>query len=449
VLTDVTSTHPEEHGGRTPNPERVPACDPDLSGVDVCIVGINFAPETTGIAPYTTAMARALDAAGARVRVITGLPHYPQWKIVDDGYRFGMRWNEVHGGIPVTRVRHAVPVRPTLLGRARMELSFFVQATLILLADRSSVVVAVSPSLAGLAAAVLTRRGRPVGVVLQDLTGSGAAESGTTGSRAAAVIGAVEYALLRRVSLVGVVAPEFGSVAVSQGVAAAAVVHLPNFTHITPVTASRYQARARLGWDPERFTVVHTGNIGMKQGLESVVEAARLAAVAGSDVQFVLVGDGNQRRTLERAGDGLSTLRFVDPLDAEDYPYALAAADVLLLNERPGVRAMCLPSKLTSYVSSGRPVLAAVEPGGITHRTLDHDRAAHFVTPGSASALVEGVEAMRNGEDLCCDLAAGSRALHERYDAGAAMARYVRFSADLARMVRGREVRPRSLTDSE
>ena len=41
----------------------------------VCLVGINYAPETRGIAPYTTAMARAWADAGAVVDVVTGVPH--------------------------------------------------------------------------------------------------------------------------------------------------------------------------------------------------------------------------------------------------------------------------------------------------------------------------------------------------------------------------------------
>jgi 2-polyprenyl-6-methoxyphenol hydroxylase-like FAD-dependent oxidoreductase len=60
----------------------------------------------------------------------------------------------------------------------------------------------------------------------------------------------------------------------------------------------------------------------------------------------------------------------VNPFNGEGIAYAIEtgeiAADLLLLCERPGVLEMSLPSKLTSYVTSGRPLLAAVEPGGIT-----------------------------------------------------------------------------------
>ncbi len=60
--------------------------DRSLSELSVCVVGINYAPDTTGIAPYTTALASALHTAGAAVHVITGIPHYPQLVFADGGY---------------------------------------------------------------------------------------------------------------------------------------------------------------------------------------------------------------------------------------------------------------------------------------------------------------------------------------------------------------------------
>ncbi|WP_460868718.1 glycosyltransferase [Rhodococcus aerolatus] len=400
----------------SPPPSSAPG---PLVGVSVCVVGINYEPEQTGIAPYTTALAQALLAAGARVRVVTGVPHYPQWRITDAKYRRGLRWAEEIDGVTVTRVRHAVPRRSTLRARLGMELTFLVQAARVLVRDRSDVVVAVSPSLSGLAAAVLTRRGRRLAAVVQDLTGSGAAESGTTGSRVAAVIGAAEFALLRRVDAVGVVSEGFRSSAVGRGVPAETVVDVRNFTHIEPSAVGVSEARERLGWARDRVTVVHTGNMGRKQGLELAIEAAR-----GADFDLVLVGDGNERATLEQHAAGLPNVHFVDPLSREDYPLALAAADVLLLNERVGVKEMSLPSKITSYVCAGRPIVAAVEPGGATHRELTRYGAAHLVAPGSPTELSGGVarlgadqvlrrEVLRGAEGLAAD--AGHRAAAVRY----------------------------------
>ena len=47
----------------------------------VLIIGINYSPELTGIGPYTAGLAEHLASRGDDVTVITGLPHYPDWRI--------------------------------------------------------------------------------------------------------------------------------------------------------------------------------------------------------------------------------------------------------------------------------------------------------------------------------------------------------------------------------
>ncbi len=410
--------------------------DRELAGLGICLVGINFAPDSTGIAPYNTAMARAFERAGAAVSVVTGVPYYPEWRIKDSRYTTGSRWQEQFDGIPVTRVRHHVPSGSTLSGRGLMEASFLARAVSSVRTLRSDVVVAVTPSLAGLAAGVYGRRGRPLGVLVQDLTGNAAGESGTTGGRAARTIAGYEYSLLRKAQRVGVIAPQFATVLAQHGVHSEHLLSLPNFTHITPVQASTAQARARLGWPAEGYTVVHTGNMGMKQGLEHVVAAARLSERNGLGIRFVLVGDGNQRAGLESEAQGLSTLMFVDPLDSDDYPFALAAADALLLNERPGVREMSLPSKLTSYASANRPIIAAVEDGGITRSVIETDGAGLIVEPGRPERIVDAALKLRSEPARARAFADAALDMYsQRYGSSAALARYVAFARELGNLV--------------
>ncbi|CCQ13652.1 putative surface polysaccharide biosynthesis glycosyl transferase [Rhodococcus sp. AW25M09] len=117
-----------------------------LHGLSVCVVACHYAPETTGSAPYNTALVEALSSAGADVDLITGIPHYPQWVIQDSRYRRGIMWRETKGNVRIRRVRHAVPAAPNLIGRARMELSFATLAAPLVRASRADVVITVTPS---------------------------------------------------------------------------------------------------------------------------------------------------------------------------------------------------------------------------------------------------------------------------------------------------------------
>jgi colanic acid biosynthesis glycosyl transferase WcaI len=70
----------------------------------------------------------------------------------------------------------------------------------------------------------------------------------------------------------------------------------------------------------------------------------------------------------------------------------LQAADVLLVNEQPGVRGMALPSKLTSYFAAGRPVLAATGRESATAAELRRSNAGERVDAGDPAALLDAVE---------------------------------------------------------
>lgn len=390
-----------------------PDIDDDLTGLKICIIGMHYKPETTGNAPYTTAMAWALADAGAQVHVITGIPHYPQWRIDDPKYLSGSYWREQDGPITVSRCRHAVPKVPNFLGRLRMEAGFFRRVARVARADKSDILICVTPMLSGLAAGLLRRRGRPLGVLVQDLTGNAAGESGSTGGRAARLIAKIEYSLLGRCDLVGVITPRFRALLSAQHIPEDKIVDLPNFTHITPSTVSVEQARRALGWDLESTLVVHTGNIGRKQGLELVVQAAALAAEQDADVRFVVVGDGNQKQELQALAGSNSHITFIPPVDAQQYPLVLAAADFLLICEKPGVKEMSLPSKLTSYCAAGRPIIAAVEPGGITHELLEAAAVAKLSASGNAQALIDVVSDLHGDKISSVRLA---RAAHMHFE---------------------------------
>ena len=209
----------------------------------------------------------------------------------------------------------------------------------------------------------------------------GLCSRGRRGAVLRARIASLERWLLSRVDLVGVITPGFIPEVEAAGVPRDRIVELPNFSRVTPADIGRDEARRHLGWDPDRYLVVHTGNMGMKQGLDVVVETARLAESAMPDVDFVLVGDGNQRTALEQQTAGLANVRMLPPFNDDDFPYVLAAADQLLLCERDGVANMALPSKLTAYTAARRPIIAAVMAEGLSAQAIDDAGIGHVVRP--------------------------------------------------------------------
>lgn len=380
----------------------------DLSDLSVCVVACHYRPESTGSAPYNALLVDTLVDAGASVTAITGVPHYPHWRVDDPRYRHGVLWRELDGGARVIRVRHAVPATPNYLGRLRQESSFAMLAAPVVAACKADVIVAVTPLVGAMLAAQTGRRGRPVGVIVHDLSGNAAVQSGTAGGRAARLVAKAEFDLLARSDRVGVITQRLMPDIVNNGTPASRIDELPISTRIQAADLSPAQARAQLGWDESGYTVVHTGNMGMKQGLEHVVAAARIADGPDSDVRFVFVGDGNQRADLQSRAGALTNVRFTGLVSDDDYPVVLAAADVLLLHERPGVVQSSLPSKLTSYAVAGRPILAAVDENGITKALLDAYGAAVTTPSGDPESMLETLERLRSADDVSARVIRGA-----------------------------------------
>lgn len=352
--------------------------------LDITILGINYAPETTGIAPYTTDLAEALVKRGHRVHVVTGYPHYPAWEI--DGAYTGRSINEISNGVHIHRRRHFVPSPPNALGRIKMELSFGSRAVLSGW-HKPDVIICTSPALLS-TAMVLSRarmmRNRPaIGVWVHDLYGQGVAETGAMNGHGAQAASHLESSILKMADGLAVVHDRFVEHVVRKfQIPRERVTAVRNWTHVAPIdVADRSATRAQFGWSDDEVVVLHTGNMGVKQGLENVVDAARIADKQDLPIRFVLVGDGNQRPALESAAKGLQRIEFVRPLDDQAFRTAMAVADVLLVNEAPGIVGMAVPSKLTSYFSSGTPILAATDSGSTTADEV-RASAAGVVTPG-------------------------------------------------------------------
>jgi glycosyltransferase involved in cell wall biosynthesis len=412
-----------------------------LHGARVLVTTMYYRPETTGSAPYTADLAEHLAACGAQVRVVTMHPHYPQWR--RPAGVVNRQAAEVLAGVAVVRVRGYVPRHPTLLRRALYEAVYTAAAWPQVREFLPGVVVACTPSLfaGALGAHVARRQGVPCVTVVQDLITSAAAQSGMSGAGAArAALSAVERWLFRHSARVTVPSPAFAPV-VRDLAPDARVCVVPNWSRLAAdpgaipadadAAAARAELRRRLGWEG-RFVVAHTGNIGLKQGLEDLARALHHVAVAQPGVLVSFVGDGTRRAELEQATAGLASAEVRDPVPGEDYPLLLRAADALLVHERSTVRDMSLPSKLTSYFTAGRPVVAMVGSDSATAAEVLRSGGGVVVDRNDPTALATELSRLRTDPHERDRLgAAGVAYAHEALRPSAALGRLARLINDV------------------
>lgn len=393
----MEATHPESH--------------------KVLLVGINFPPEQTGIAPYSGSFSFAYSKLGNTVSVITAHPHYPEWKF-PVGYGQWIK-TEVLDGVRVRRLRHYVPYPPRGVKRMLSEITFGIRVAFTRWGKQDAIVL-VTPALFSSAIAMMKariiHRSVPVIVWVQDLYALGLSETGQGGALSRRVIRRVESWLLSHATRVVAIHERFAArIAVDFGVQKDNIVVIKNWTHLPEAEPlNRDLIREQLGWKNNETIVLHTGNMGVKQGLSNVVKAAKLAHSGNEKIRFILMGGGGELERLKAEGAGVSHLEFLDSVSSDDYASILASADCLLVNELEGVAEMAVPSKLTSYFTSGRPIIAATALDGITASELEASEAGLVVEAGNPDALL--MAALLLGKDKAGSARFGANGKRYRQD---------------------------------
>lgn len=393
-------------------------------------------PETTGNAPYATAVAEHLAGLGHRVSVVGGFPHYPEWRAPVEK-RAGA--TERRNGVEIRRRWHYVPQSQSALRRGAYELSLAATGwTALGPRSKADAVVAIVPTLAagamGLYASKLYRA--PLGVVFQDLMGLGAEQNGVKdGKRYAGMVSRFELQVARRAAGVAVISDGFREYLEAAAVEPGRVRVLRNWTHCGEPTETVQECRERLGWGTEEFICLHSGNMGQKQGLDNLLDAAAVMQERGlQGIRLVLAGDGNDRPRLQARARamGLRNVSFTGLQAEGQYEAMLASADVLIAHQRRELTNAALPSRLTSYFRAGRPVLAVASAASQTAKEIEGSRAGLVTAPGEPAAVADAIEALLKTPELRRECGANARAYSENeLGREAALDRYAQFVDDL------------------
>ncbi|RYF35160.1 MAG: colanic acid biosynthesis glycosyltransferase WcaI [Comamonadaceae bacterium] len=384
----------------------------------VLIYGINFAPELTGIGKYSAEMAEWLHAEGHDVRVVTAPPYYPQWS-VQAGYHAGRYQRESWHGIPVFRCPLWVPERPSGAKRMLHLVSFALSSLPALVAHwrwKPDVVWLTEPPLFCAPAALLFSRLRKAKswLHIQDYEVDAAFALGLLQSgRMQRMVLACERWLLRRFDRVSTISQRMLERAQSKGVDSVRLLSLPNWVDISAIQPLQQPSpyRAELGIPDDAIVALYSGNMGGKQGLEILADAAvRLKDLP--HIHFVLCGNGPARDDLMKRCAGLPRVRFIDLQPLERLGDLLGLADIHLLPQRADAADLVMPSKLTGMLSSGRPVIATAHADTELGKVVM--ACGSVVEPENAVALAHCIEWLASEPEVRRDMGLRARAYAEQ-----------------------------------
>jgi colanic acid biosynthesis glycosyl transferase WcaI len=335
-------------GGRNTLPTR-------LIEMRIQLWSYNYDPESSGIGPLSTVVARALAERGHTLEVVAAHPHYPE-------PRWGRRlrpYREQRDGIGVVRLP-IWPGRGSAARRIRQEASFTLPlAAAIPFLGRPDVLIAVSPSFPGLGPAMLFSRARRIPWVLwlQDILPDGAMATGVL--REGRLIDAArrfELAAYRSARRILVISDSFRDNLIAKGVPEQKLVRVYN-----PATRP-VRAQPRPEAEIDHRAVLNMGNIGHTQNLTAITRAFEESReLEEMGATLTMAGDGVAGDEVRRAirTDRVTVTGMVGAETLE--PLLLRAAVGLVSQSYEGVD-FNVPSKLSNFLGWGLPVVAAVRP---------------------------------------------------------------------------------------
>lgn len=155
-----------------------------------------------------------------------------------------------------------------------------------------------------------------------------------------------------------------------------------------------------------KCVALYAGNIGWKQGLEIVIQAAQLAE-ARPDIHFVICGQGAAYPSLLELSRGKTNIQLLPVQPLERFNELMNAADIHLLPQKGDAADLVMPSKLTGMLATGRPVVASANDNTQIAQTLAGR--GSVVRPGDSQAFFDAIVALADNPMRRTELGIASR----------------------------------------
>ena len=385
-------------------------------------------PGVEATAQLLTELCEAL-AEEYEVEVVTGVLH---------GHEDDPRELE-RNDVRIVRVSSTSYERSELVHRAANYFSYLGSAlSYVLKAPAPDLVICMTdPPIVGDLGVIVGRRfDAPVLVISQDVFPEIATELGRLGNPAVvAVLRGLVGAYLRRADRIVAIGETMRERLEAKGASPERVRVIPNWVDTTAITPQpRENQWAERHGLVSKFVVMHSGNVGHAQDLDSLVRTATFLRDL-DDLRIVIAGFGARHAEMVALARRLEVgdlVRFFDYQPRDRLPLSLSSADLHVVGLAKGLAGYVVPSRLYGILSAARPAVVAADEESETARIVAEVGCGLVIPPGRPELLARTIRAAREGAyDLAEMGERGRRYVEREADRSVAMARYRAVVADL------------------
>jgi glycosyltransferase involved in cell wall biosynthesis len=189
--------------------------------------------------------------------------------------------------------------------------------------------------------------------------------------------------------------------------------------------ASKNNAFAREHGLVDKFVVMHSGNVGMSQNVDVLLDVAEQLTDL-PDVVVAIVGEGARKAFLqeEAARRQLSNVRFFPYQPKARLGESFATADVFVVSLKRGLAGFIVPSKVYGVLVAGRPFIAAIEADSEAAQIAREHHCGLVVESGNRQEMTQAIRTLHDQPDYRARLGANARAAGLLYDRPRAVEAY-------------------------
>jgi colanic acid biosynthesis glycosyl transferase WcaI len=359
--------------------------------MNITIISNNYSPEDSGIGLYSSGMAEFLSKTHT-VKVISAMPYYPQWEIYSEYKDKPTLYRETINNVEVLRFKQYTPKKPTFLKRIFQMCHFFLGSIVnVFKIKKNDVVIVVMPFTISIVLGILLKffKGGKLLVHIQDFEFDASFETGLSKKKGllAKFIFHVERLLLNRADSVSTIS--FGMLKKLETKTSSSISYFPNwidYSKINPETAKPNKL-----FDPNKFNILYSGNIGAKQDWDFFIDFVN-ACLEINQVHVYLIGEGAKREEVVEKIKNFSNCTYIPPVRYEELNDLLCNADLHILFQKSTVVDTVMPSKILGMMASAKPsIVTGHEESEVKHNFEISNGGFYFYDENKLEQITEKV----------------------------------------------------------
>ena len=369
----------------------------------ITIISAYYYPEDTAIGLYSTQMANFLREKGYEINIITGFPHYPQWKIYKSYSKKKWFLKEKIEGINIFRYKPYIPNNPSFIKRLMLMTDFTIGALINIFKIKNvDFIICIVPftSTIVIAKTLSLFRRAPIWVHIQDFEFDAALETGLLQKNNKSVLHRVllslEKSLLKATHIQSSISKAMiKKLKLKTG---KTPFFLPNWIDEHLISPSKSKPHKYV--DSEYFNLLYSGNIGAKQNwkmFKNLVDKLK----PHKGIRFIVVGAGALKKQVFDTFKSYKNVSLFDPVAYENLSDLLCSADLHILFQKNEVIDTVMPSKLLGMMASEKPsIISGNIKTEVASSINESNGGFYFDSEDSLERIINKIFLLKENEEL-------------------------------------------------